>query len=308
MGFAQSKKYDVEAWAPGMQRWLEGLARAFGDFQAWHIPWPACGSGPGRPRVLYVILLETYQQAERPTAPTKSCPLDPQHLEALLLSLERADVATCLLVASAGCWPNASSSSCCPLTLSFAAARPLGRLLSSRWFSTAAIPKCVPLSSCGLCSAWPRLAGGALHASSWPGRDHGSARLAAESSPPLHLHRSFVGSRCGRDLCADQDGAYVISGSGDTAHAATAPNPATGRCCLPWRSARPSPSRRRVAATIPLLGSAARRRVPELRTAASRCSATALVGHQHPHRLRPRVDRSRRNLLDHASSWRHTTP
>ena len=35
MGFAQSKKYDIEAWAPGMQRWLEvSSCSVFGDFQA----------------------------------------------------------------------------------------------------------------------------------------------------------------------------------------------------------------------------------------------------------------------------------
>jgi len=34
-GFAQWKKYDVEAWAPGMERWLEvSSCSVFGDFQA----------------------------------------------------------------------------------------------------------------------------------------------------------------------------------------------------------------------------------------------------------------------------------
>lgn len=35
MGFAQWKKYDIEAWAPGMERWLEvSSCSVFGDFQA----------------------------------------------------------------------------------------------------------------------------------------------------------------------------------------------------------------------------------------------------------------------------------
>src|SRR2546429_9380821 len=35
MGFAQYKKYDAEAWAPGMERWLEVSSCAvFADFQA----------------------------------------------------------------------------------------------------------------------------------------------------------------------------------------------------------------------------------------------------------------------------------
>ena len=78
MGFAQWKKYDVEAWAPGMQRWLEvSSCSAFGDFQARRAniryrPAPGerprfvhtlNGSGLAVPRVLDAIL-ETYQQAD----------------------------------------------------------------------------------------------------------------------------------------------------------------------------------------------------------------------------------------------------
>ena len=78
MGFAQWKKYDVEAWAPGMERWLEvSSCSAFGDFQARraNIRYrPAAGerprfvhtlngSGLAVPRVLDAVL-ETYQRED----------------------------------------------------------------------------------------------------------------------------------------------------------------------------------------------------------------------------------------------------
>jgi seryl-tRNA synthetase len=78
MGFAQWKKYDVEAWAPGMQRWLEvSSCSAFGDFQARRalirhrsaagdrpqFVHTLNGSGLGVPRAFDAIL-ETYQQAD----------------------------------------------------------------------------------------------------------------------------------------------------------------------------------------------------------------------------------------------------
>jgi len=78
MGFAQWKKYDVEAWAPGMQRWLEvSSCSAFGDFQARRaqIRYRSAagerpqfvhtlnGSGLGVPRA-FDAMLETYQQAD----------------------------------------------------------------------------------------------------------------------------------------------------------------------------------------------------------------------------------------------------
>jgi seryl-tRNA synthetase len=78
MGFAQWKKYDLEAWAPGMRRWLEvSSCSAFGDFQARRAQIrfrPAAGerlqyvhtlngSGLAVPRTL-AALLETYQQAD----------------------------------------------------------------------------------------------------------------------------------------------------------------------------------------------------------------------------------------------------
>jgi seryl-tRNA synthetase len=78
LGFAQWKKYDIEAWAPGMQRWLEvSSCSVFGDFQARRAQIryrPAAGerlrhvhtlngSALALPRTLDA-LLETYQQAD----------------------------------------------------------------------------------------------------------------------------------------------------------------------------------------------------------------------------------------------------
>ncbi|MGA2283345.1 MAG: serine--tRNA ligase [Candidatus Dormibacteria bacterium] len=78
MGFAQWKKYDIEAWAPGMGRWLEvSSCSVFGDFQARRAniryrPAPGerprfvhtlNGSGLAIPRVLDAVL-ETYQQED----------------------------------------------------------------------------------------------------------------------------------------------------------------------------------------------------------------------------------------------------
>jgi seryl-tRNA synthetase len=75
MGFAQWKKYDVEAWAPGMGRWLEvSSCSVFADFQARRAniryrPAPGerprfvhtlNGSGLAIPRVLDAVL-ETFQ-------------------------------------------------------------------------------------------------------------------------------------------------------------------------------------------------------------------------------------------------------
>jgi seryl-tRNA synthetase len=78
LGFAQWKKYDLEAWAPGMQRWLEvSSCSVFNDFQARRAGIryrPAAGerpqfvhtlngSGLAVPRTLDAVL-ETYQQAD----------------------------------------------------------------------------------------------------------------------------------------------------------------------------------------------------------------------------------------------------
>jgi len=77
MGFAQWKKYDLEAWAPGLNRWLEvSSCSVFGDFQARRAgiryrPTPGekprfvhtlNGSALGVPRTFDAIL-ETYQTA-----------------------------------------------------------------------------------------------------------------------------------------------------------------------------------------------------------------------------------------------------
>ena len=78
MGFAQWKKYDVEAWVPGMHRWLEvSSCSTFGDFQARRaqIRYRAApgerpqyvhtlnGSGLPAGRILDAVL-ETFQQAD----------------------------------------------------------------------------------------------------------------------------------------------------------------------------------------------------------------------------------------------------
>jgi seryl-tRNA synthetase len=78
MGFVQRKKYDLEVWAPGVERWLEvSSCSNFGDYQARRMgiryrPAPGAkpelvhtlnGSGLALARVVAAIL-ETYQQAD----------------------------------------------------------------------------------------------------------------------------------------------------------------------------------------------------------------------------------------------------
>ena len=78
MGFAQWKKYDVEAWAPGLGRWLEvSSCSVFADFQARRanirfrrtpgdkpeFVHTLNGSGLGVPRTFDAIL-ETYQESD----------------------------------------------------------------------------------------------------------------------------------------------------------------------------------------------------------------------------------------------------
>ena len=78
MGFVQAKKYDLEAWAPGVERWLEvSSCSNFRDYQARRMairfrPEPGArpelvhtlnGSGLALARVV-AALLETYQQAD----------------------------------------------------------------------------------------------------------------------------------------------------------------------------------------------------------------------------------------------------
>ena len=78
MGFAQWKKYDVEAWSPGMQRWLEvSSCSAFGDFQSRRAQIRYRSAGGERPQFVHTLngsglavprtldaLLETFQQAD----------------------------------------------------------------------------------------------------------------------------------------------------------------------------------------------------------------------------------------------------
>ena len=79
MGFTQARKYDLEVWAPGVERWLEvSSCSNFRDFQARRMairyrPEPGAkpelvhtlnGSGLALARVV-AALLETYQQAGR---------------------------------------------------------------------------------------------------------------------------------------------------------------------------------------------------------------------------------------------------
>jgi seryl-tRNA synthetase len=78
MGFVQAKKYDLEVWAPGVERWLEvSSCSNFRDYQARrmairHRPAPGAkpelvhtlnGSGLALARVVAAIL-ETYQQPD----------------------------------------------------------------------------------------------------------------------------------------------------------------------------------------------------------------------------------------------------
>jgi seryl-tRNA synthetase len=78
MGFTQARKYDLEAWAPGVERWLEvSSCSNFRDYQARRMairfrPEAGAkaelvhtlnGSGLALPRVV-AALLETYQQAD----------------------------------------------------------------------------------------------------------------------------------------------------------------------------------------------------------------------------------------------------
>ena len=78
MGFVQAKKYDLEVWAPGVERWLEvSSCSNFRDYQARRMgiryrPAPGAkpelvhtlnGSGLALARVVAAIL-ETYQEAD----------------------------------------------------------------------------------------------------------------------------------------------------------------------------------------------------------------------------------------------------
>jgi seryl-tRNA synthetase len=77
-GFHSSKTFDVEAWAPGCQEWLEvSSCSTVKDFQARRaglryraepkgrpdFPYELNGSGLGIPRTM-ISIMETYQQAD----------------------------------------------------------------------------------------------------------------------------------------------------------------------------------------------------------------------------------------------------
>jgi seryl-tRNA synthetase len=78
MGFAQWKKYDLEAWCPGMERWLEvSSCSVFGDFQARRADIRYRPAAQARPRFVHTLngsalavprtfdaVLETYQQED----------------------------------------------------------------------------------------------------------------------------------------------------------------------------------------------------------------------------------------------------
>ena len=77
MGFTQSKKYDLEVWSPGQQRWLEvSSCSNFGSYQArrmqlryrndkekTEMAHTLNGSGLALPRIVASIL-ETYQNEQ----------------------------------------------------------------------------------------------------------------------------------------------------------------------------------------------------------------------------------------------------
>jgi seryl-tRNA synthetase len=78
MGFVQARKYDLEVWAPGAERWLEvSSVSNFRDYQARrmairHRPEPGAktelvhtlnGSGLALPRTV-AALIETHQQPD----------------------------------------------------------------------------------------------------------------------------------------------------------------------------------------------------------------------------------------------------
>ena len=78
MGFTQARKYDIEVWSPGVERWLEvSSCSNFKDFQARRMavryrPEPGAkpelvhtlnGSGLALPRIVAAIL-ESYQRPD----------------------------------------------------------------------------------------------------------------------------------------------------------------------------------------------------------------------------------------------------
>ena len=81
MGFTQAKKYDLEVWSPGQERWLEvSSVSTLSDFQARRLQTrsrPGGASGSGRTRLVHTLngsalalprtlaaVIETYQQED----------------------------------------------------------------------------------------------------------------------------------------------------------------------------------------------------------------------------------------------------
>jgi seryl-tRNA synthetase len=89
MGFVQSKKYDIEVWSPGVERWLEvSSCSNFRDYQARRMairyrPEPGAkpelvhtlnGSGLAVPRVLAALLENNLQADGRVKIPAALVP------------------------------------------------------------------------------------------------------------------------------------------------------------------------------------------------------------------------------------------
>ncbi len=78
MGFVQRRKYDLEVWAPGVERWLEvSSCSNFGDYQARRMAIRYRREAGGRPELVHTLngsglalprtvaaILESYQQAD----------------------------------------------------------------------------------------------------------------------------------------------------------------------------------------------------------------------------------------------------
>jgi seryl-tRNA synthetase len=78
MGFVQARKYDLEVWAPGAERWLEvSSVSNFRDYQARRMAIRFRPEAGGKPELVHTLngsglalprtvaaLLETHQQAD----------------------------------------------------------------------------------------------------------------------------------------------------------------------------------------------------------------------------------------------------
>jgi seryl-tRNA synthetase len=78
MGFVQAKKYDLEVWAPGVERWLEvSSCSNFRDYQARRMAIRYRPEAGAKPELVHTLngsglalartvaaIIETYQQAD----------------------------------------------------------------------------------------------------------------------------------------------------------------------------------------------------------------------------------------------------